>query len=310
MNAIHLQYFISVAETGRLRLAADQLGVSQPALTKGIRRLEEELGTPLFARTARGMQATDIGAAFYERAKPILASYRDTLNDMASIRRGDDAMIRVGTTTGTELLVAETFLRCVAGQPRMRLENRVQFPEALPRLVETAEIEFAVMPAPELVSPSLAVRMILEESTWLVARGGHVLHALDRRPTLQDLQVHSWILPSEVRPARAQLNLLFARHGLSGPRVALETDYGNLELVMHVVAHSDLLGICANRARSTADRLGLKRLDCAGTGLPRRIAVVYRADHSISRAAHRFLEEIAITVNNGQDFGAPTGAEA
>lgn len=304
MNAIHLRYFVAVVETGQLRLAAEQLGVSQPALTKGIGRLENELGAPLFSRTARGMHATAFGSAFYARARPILARYRDTLSDMASIRRGDDAMIRVGTTTGTEGLVATTFLRCLTGQPRMRLENRVEFAETLPRMIESAEIDFALMPMLDVISPALVVDKVLEESTWLVARAGHVLHSLKRPLVLQDLQSCSWVLPSEVRPARAQLNLLFAQHGLLGPRVALETDYGNLDMVMQVAAGSDLIGICTNRARLTAARLGLKRLDVPGTELPRRLAVVCRADRSMSSAAYRFLQEIVDTAKHDQDSEA------
>jgi LysR family transcriptional regulator, hca operon transcriptional activator len=70
MELRHLRYFIAVAEVGSVSLAAEQrLHTSQPSLSRQIRDLEEQVGTPLFVRTARGVELTDAGRAFHDHAR-------------------------------------------------------------------------------------------------------------------------------------------------------------------------------------------------------------------------------------------------
>jgi DNA-binding transcriptional LysR family regulator len=67
-----LRYFVAVAEEGNLGRAAGRLRISQPPLTRQIRRLEDELETPLFERTPRGMRLLPSGETLLEHARRIL----------------------------------------------------------------------------------------------------------------------------------------------------------------------------------------------------------------------------------------------
>ena len=69
MKLHNLRDFIAVARTGGVRAAARELGLSQPALSKSIRQLEQELGMPLFDRTARGATLNSFGRSFLIRAQ-------------------------------------------------------------------------------------------------------------------------------------------------------------------------------------------------------------------------------------------------
>jgi DNA-binding transcriptional LysR family regulator len=81
MELRHLRYFAAVAEELNLTRAATRLRVAQPALSRQMRDLEEELQTPLFERTRAGVQLTRGGKAFYQRARAILAQAADAANE-------------------------------------------------------------------------------------------------------------------------------------------------------------------------------------------------------------------------------------
>ena len=74
MSLSQLEYFVAVAEEEHMSRAAKRLHVSQPPLTRQIRALEEELGTPLFERTTRGMRLLPKGAQLLDHARHILGA--------------------------------------------------------------------------------------------------------------------------------------------------------------------------------------------------------------------------------------------
>lgn len=76
MSLTQLEYFVAIAEVGTVRGAAARLHISQPPLTRHLKALEDELGTPLFHRTTKGVTLLPQGEVLLGHAREILAAVR------------------------------------------------------------------------------------------------------------------------------------------------------------------------------------------------------------------------------------------
>jgi len=74
MSLAQIRYFVAVAEEGNVNRGAAKLRVAQPPVSRQIRALEDEIGTPLFQRTPKGMELLPSGRAFLDHARNILAA--------------------------------------------------------------------------------------------------------------------------------------------------------------------------------------------------------------------------------------------
>ncbi len=87
MSLSQIEYFVAVAEQGHVGRAAAKLCIAQPAVSRQIRRLEDELGKSLFVRTPRGMKLSEAGAIFLRRARAILESVQEAANEVRGTAR-------------------------------------------------------------------------------------------------------------------------------------------------------------------------------------------------------------------------------
>ena len=91
-----LDYFLTICETRNLARAADVLGVSQPALTRSLQRLEARFATQLFVRAPRGVELTPIGAALRERVEKARMTLNDAEKEVGQLAAGKIGKVRIG----------------------------------------------------------------------------------------------------------------------------------------------------------------------------------------------------------------------
>ena len=96
MELRHLRYFVAVADHGGISHAAQRLNIAQPAVSRQIRDLEEELGFDLLLREGRRVVLTDAGRAFAEQARDILHATEEAAETARRISKGEAGILRVG----------------------------------------------------------------------------------------------------------------------------------------------------------------------------------------------------------------------
>jgi DNA-binding transcriptional LysR family regulator len=136
MELRDLEYFAVVAEQGNLGRAAELLGLSQPALSKSIARLEDAMEVKLFRRTGKGMDLTAEGSLLLSRAREIRQSLRNVAREVSDVSRGHAGhfKIGVGPTVNDEFLLA-AIIELLRAEPRITMKVMVSdVDEILPAL--------------------------------------------------------------------------------------------------------------------------------------------------------------------------------
>lgn len=96
MELRHLRYFQAVAEEEGVRAAADRLGIAQPAISRQIKDLEEELGVALFQRVGRGLALTDAGKTYLQRVRAVLSQLNEAGERARAVAKGQGGRLRIG----------------------------------------------------------------------------------------------------------------------------------------------------------------------------------------------------------------------
>jgi LysR family nitrogen assimilation transcriptional regulator len=123
MELRSLSYFVRIAELGSITRAASHLRLAQPALTRHVQRLEEELGVALFTRANRGVRLTEAGEKLLENASRILRDVERTGDEIRAQDAHPSGRIVFGVTpTLCPILVPELFARMRADFPRVELK--------------------------------------------------------------------------------------------------------------------------------------------------------------------------------------------
>jgi DNA-binding transcriptional LysR family regulator len=149
MELRHLRYFVVVAEELHFRRAAERLHMSQPPLSQQIRALEEELDVILLERSRRRVELTAAGAAFYERARDILASVEDAGRVVRRVHRGEVGRLAVGFVgSAMYSLVPEVLGAFVGRYAAVELHLRELTTAAQLRQLESGQIDVGFIRPP------------------------------------------------------------------------------------------------------------------------------------------------------------------
>lgn len=180
MELRHLRYFIAVAEEGHITRAAKRLGIQQPPLSFQIQSLERELDVQLFRRLPRGVELTEAGMAFLERARGILDQVERALAATHRTARGEQGRVAVGFTSSAPFhpFVPRVIRNFREMSPLVSLVLEESGSSELVQALHSEEIDAAFIRSPVADVLNLLVRPILEEEMLVALPVGHALSSL------------------------------------------------------------------------------------------------------------------------------------
>jgi DNA-binding transcriptional LysR family regulator len=292
-----LAYFVAVAGAGSMARAAESLGVTQPALTKAIQRLERRVGVPLLVRSSLGAEPTEAGRAFLARSRALTRDLDDALQEARDLGNGSAGMLRIGSTPAGADFALDTLLpRLIEERPVARISFTSGFSDALLAAVAQREIELALMPMREQLPPGLASCHLIDDSYRLVVNRAHPL-AARASVTMADLADCAWAGSTAHEFARRQMERAFALHGMALPRLVVESN--NMAALLKAVSRLPLASMVNPHSVSPAslpDNVVLLPIDSEHIRCP--IGLVWRQGYlsSLASRARELLQAAALRI--------------
>jgi LysR family transcriptional regulator of abg operon len=240
LKLAQLRNLVAVANAGSVRQASRDLHLSQSAITKSIKGLEDELCTELFYREAQGVSLTASGRALVRQAKLIEAQIVQARREVAYIEGAVTGEIRVAAspTVATNLL-PNAIVKLKRNRPSasFHIEEGV-YPDILPR-IRGGDLDFAICLVPEHFSTGdLVFEVLIEDSLIPAVRIGHPL-TYKRKLDLGDLLEHEWVVFGRRGSARDVHDSTFRLYGYAPPPSVINCF--SFVCAMTLVAQSDLI---------------------------------------------------------------------
>jgi DNA-binding transcriptional LysR family regulator len=291
MELRHLRYFVAVGEEQHYGHASRRLRVAQPALSRQIQDLEEEVGFKLFDRLPRGVKLSAAGKLFLEDARRILQAVSEATARAARVARGQSGTLRVGFSENASWhgVVPDSFRRFREQQPDAELQ--LQPAASLEQLdairsgrLDAGFVNFMPKADPELDQLGVAVHRI-----ELAVPNGHPLTRL-KKLRMRDLTDAPFVwFPRWANPAfYDRLMHECHRRGLKSPRIVQEglNEATILSLVSTGLGVGWVLGSARWRCPETVAILPVGDLN-----VPLRLALAWRRDNTSPLLA-RFIGEV------------------
>lgn len=179
MELTSIRYFVALAHELHFRKAAEKLHITQAPLSSAIKKLEDELGTPLFTRTSRSVQLSEAGKIFLPECEHILARTQTAISKINDFISGNSCKLRIGYNEPA----INTFLpQVLAGirksEPELQLELQELETGQQQKLLENGTLDIGFMRPFGREPAGLSTRLVFQENYLLAMRKDHLLASL------------------------------------------------------------------------------------------------------------------------------------
>lgn len=283
MDTQTLSAFVAVAESGSFSLAGEQLFLTQPAISKRIFNLEEQMGTRLFDRIGRSVSLTEAGVALLPRAKQLLLEFEDTRRLINNLSDRVSGRLSLATSHHISLHRLPPTLRQFSKQyPEVSLDLTFTESERAYEDILNGTVELAIITLSPDPNPQIAQQTIWTDELRYTVAIDHPLADADEvtLPVLNDYQA---ILPSRNTFTRQLVEHHFTQQGL-GLNVIMSTN--NFDTIRMMVS----IGLGWSLLPDTLIDDSVKTLALSSAPLRRPLGLIYHRQRTLSNAAQAFIQ--------------------
>lgn len=287
-----LLLLISLDEQRNIHRAAEALDMTQPAASKQLKELEDQLAVRLFDRLPHGMEPTLYGKTMIRQARMALISLSLAHEDVTALKSGLTGQVTVGAILSSAMtLLPRAITRAKEATPLMRVGVEFDTSNNLLERLRRGTLDFLIARVGGGEhSAELTYEELADEPVCVVARRGH---PLEHAATLQlaDLSAAAWVLPPHGTTLRHRSDTMFHRAGLAPPGNVVETTA--LLLIVSLLLQTDSVNLMSlDIARYYAD---LNILAILPVEVPVRMdgfGIITRRDYLLSPTAASLLEVV------------------
>ena len=284
MDTAALRAFLAVAKTRSFSLAALQLHITQPAVSKRVAALEAELNTRLFDRVGKKVSLTEAGNALLPRAQHILDEMADSRRALSNLSGTIAGLLSIGTShhIGLHRLpqVLRTFHRA---HPGVELDLRFMDSEAACAAVATGELELGIVTLPLAPVKNLVATPIWDDPLGVIVAAHHPL-AKSQRVRPEALAQYPAVLPAQGTYTREILEREFAALGVCIPG-RMSTNYlETIKMLVTIGLGWSVLPLAMVHGKE------LRVLKLQGVTLHRTLGTVHHHARTLSNAAQAMVD--------------------
>ncbi|MBT9385259.1 LysR family transcriptional regulator [Pseudooceanicola sp. CBS1P-1] len=292
MELRQVRHFEAVARHASFAAAAQQMNLTQPALSKSIRALETDLGVPLFHRSSTGVTLTEFGERFLLYADQVLNLSDDVRGQLDEMRGAKRGSIRIGALVSeVRVMVPRVTKDFLLDHPDVQVDVTAETNRGLLSALHEGRIDIALVSGLQPQDVGL-VRTELLTRTPMEIIADHT-HPLARRSSvdLKELTEYSWVLPVSGEKDLATLETLFLMAGLPTPEAICKTTSNTFLIPM--LEGTEWLSFAPRTALSSFFEMqGLVPLPLSVPTWTREIHAAYRAAGANRPLVRAFLRRL------------------
>lgn len=289
MKLHQLQALVAIAETGSIRAAARTLDISQAAVTKALRELENEQQLPLALRNASGISFTEYGKALLIHARLVVGQLHRAQTELAQFRGQGKVRLSIGITPWVILtFLPEAVTRFRHKMPDVQLEIFEGLMGVAQSHLRDGGMDFMIGPhLNDMMSQEFSSEVLLSFQSWVAVWRGHPLQSCS---SIHDLLEHDWAVNYAVDGHDAFMHNLFWQHGARIDENRLIRAH-SLGLLQTLVEQAGMIGYCPGPMLVTLPlRERMVVLPLKEQFQPARLGIVTRRSHTLSSAAQCFID--------------------
>lgn len=245
LKLTHLRMLAAFAESTQIGVAAEQLGITQPAASRLLAEVERICGQKVHFRAGRGVELTEMGQALAARAMRVLMEMRDAAREIEDFKTGNSGRVSIGAVTAPALnLVLPTVREARLSFPDIQIEVTVTTSDILFDQLIAGKLDFAIARVPVGGDANLVDLLeIAPEPVDLIVRKDHPLTKL-AQVSIPDLLSFDWVLPNSTIPLAMTVLNQVASMGYPPPRQRLTT--GSFLLTLALLQQSNAIAPLAS----------------------------------------------------------------